>query len=412
MQQEKATVIVLSVVVFLVLMGLTLITPVLPFYAQALGATIPMVGLLISGFALARVFVNIPAGVWGDRVGHRRVMSYGLLIIAVSSFLAGLAFNYWVLLAVRVAEGVGSALYVTTSMAVLVRSVPKARRGEYMSYYVAALIAGAVSGPAAGGFLAVTFGLTAPFLFYALVAFVALFLVRVFLRETIRERVQEAVGLEDVVRLLRSPSFLLVTLGALSVFLLRGGFNATLFPLWAEARFGLDPVFIGLILTLVAVAGLVTMLISGRLADRIGRKGPLMASLLLSGLILPFIFLTQTLGALSLTMVMFGLALGLHGPIAAWAADLAPEGSIGVAMGVYRSIADIGWVVGPLLLGSLGVAFGPLETNVWPFVAAAVWAIFFGLLLIPARDPVAQRRGEVPVLGNGGSQRSGGRGST
>lgn len=403
MQQEKATVIVLSVVVFLVLMGLTLITPVLPFYAQALGATIPMVGLLISGFALARVFVNIPAGVWGDRVGHRRVMSYGLLIIAVSSFLAGLAFNYWVLLAVRVAEGVGSALYVTTSMAVLVRSVPKARRGEYMSYYVAALIAGAVSGPAAGGFLAVTFGLTAPFFFYALVAFVALFLVRTFLRETVRERVQEAVGLEDVVRLLRSPSFLLVTLGALSVFLLRGGFNATLFPLWAEARFGLGPAFIGLILTVVAVAGLVTMLISGRLADRIGRKGPLTASLLLSGLILPFIFLTQTLGALSLTMVVYGLALGLHGPIAAWAADLAPEGSIGAAMGVYRSIADIGWVVGPLLLGSLGAAFGPLDTNVWPFVAAAVWAIFFGLLLIPARDPVAQGRREVPVLGNGGS---------
>jgi MFS family permease len=95
--------------------------------------------------------------------------------------------------------------------------------------------------------------------------------------------------------------------------------------------------------------------------------------------------------------------LGLHGPIAAWAADLAPEGSIGAAMGVYRSIADIGWVVGPLLLGSLGAAFGPLDTNVWPFVAAAVWAIFFGLLLIPARDPVAQGRREVPVLGNGGS---------
>lgn len=280
-----------------------------------------------------------------------------------------------------------------------------------MSYYVAALIAGAVSGPAAGGFLAVTFGLTAPFFFYALLAFVALFLVRTLLRESVGEREQEAGGMEDVVHFLRSPSFLLVTLGALSVFLLRGGFNATLFPLWGEARFGLDPAFIGLILTLVAVAGLLTMLVSGRLADRIGRKAPLMASLLLSALMLPFVFLSQTLAALSLTMVLYGLALGFHGPIAAWAADLAPEGSMGAAMGVYRSIADIGWVIGPLLLGSLGEAFAPLDTNIWPFIAAAGWATFFGLLLIPARDPVVQKRVEVPVLGNGGSQRSGGKGS-
>ncbi len=49
MRQEEAAVIVLSVVVFLVLMGLTLITPALLFYAREFGATATMVGLLISG---------------------------------------------------------------------------------------------------------------------------------------------------------------------------------------------------------------------------------------------------------------------------------------------------------------------------------------------------------------------------
>ena len=73
MRQEKAAVIVLSVVVFLVLMGLTLITPALPFYAREFGATATMVGLPISGLALARVVFNIPAGVWRDRTGHPRM---------------------------------------------------------------------------------------------------------------------------------------------------------------------------------------------------------------------------------------------------------------------------------------------------------------------------------------------------
>ncbi|MFQ5919247.1 MAG: MFS transporter [Thermoplasmata archaeon] len=412
MQQEKAVVIVLSAAVFLVLMGLTIITPALPFFAQDLGASATMVGLLISGFALARVLMNIPAGIWGDRTGHRRVMSVGLLIIGISSVLAGLAFNYWVLLAVRVAEGAGSALYVTSSMALLVRSSPRERRGEYMSYYVAALITGAVTGPAVGGFLAVTFGLAAPFFFYALAAFVALILIRAFLREAPVVTPQAPMGGADVKRLLRNPSFLLVTLGALSAFFVRGGVNGTLFPLWAEARFGLDPALIGLLLTFAAAAGLVTMLLSGRIADRRGRKGPLMASLLLTGLVLPFIFLSPSLTALSLTMVFYGLALGLHGPIAAWAADLAPEEGMGTAMGVYRSVADLGWVVGPLLLGYLAEISAPLESSLAPFLAASLWVVFFGLLLLPARDPVAQGRAAAPVLGNGGSQGSGGPGST
>ncbi len=52
-----------------------------------------------------------------------------------------------------------------------------------MSYYVGALITGAVMGPAVGGLLAVNFGFPAPFFFYALVTFAALGLIQVFLHE-------------------------------------------------------------------------------------------------------------------------------------------------------------------------------------------------------------------------------------
>ncbi len=85
---------------------------------------------------------------------------------------------------------------------------------------------------------------------------------------------------------------------------------------------------------------------------------------------------------------------------------------MGTAMGVYRSVADLGWVVGPLLMGYLSEAFAPPESNIWPFVAASIWVVFFGLLLLPARDPVGQRRASAPVVAEGGSQRSGGGGST
>ncbi len=397
MKEETRTVVVLSVVVFLVLLGITILTPVLPFYAKFFGATDLMVGLLISGYALARVAVDLPAGVLGDRRGQRRVMAYGLLLIATSSVVAGLAFNYWVLLAVRVVEGAGSALYVTSSVALLARVAPPRKRGQYMSYYVAALLLGGISGPATGGYVALYLGLRAPFFFYAFVTALGLVLVRLYLPATPARSTRATISWGDVGRLVRNPSFLLVNLAVLSAFFVRGGISGVIFPLWSEAKFGFDTGTIGLLLTVAAVASLGTMLPSGHLADRYGRKLPFMSSLLLTAAVLPFIFFAGTFTTLAVMMIAYGLALGLHGPMAAWAVDLVPEARIGTAMGVYRMIGDLGWVLGPLVLTSVREATGPVATNAFPWITTSVWLAAFGLLLALARDPVA-RRGQPPPV--------------
>lgn len=402
MKEETRTVVVLSVIVFLVLLGITILTPVLPFYAKAFGATDFMVGLLISGYAMARVAVDLPAGLLGDRRGQRRVMASGLLLIATSSVVAGLAFNYWVLLAVRVVEGAGSALYVTSSVALLARVAPPHKRGQFMSYYVAALLLGGISGPATGGYIALFLGLRAPFFFYALVAALGLGMVALFLPAAPSRPVSTSLSLGDVGKLLRNPSFLLVNLGTLSAFFVRGGISGVIFPLWSEAKFGFDTGVIGLMLTVAAVASMGTMLPSGHLADRYGRKLPFMSSLLLTAGILPFIFLTDTFTTLTVMMVLYGLALGLHGPMAAWAADLVPEARMGTAMGVYRMIGDVGWVLGPLVLTSVREATGPVATNAFPWVVASIWLAVVGLLLALARDPVARGRRPPPLMTDGG----------
>lgn len=402
MKEETRTVVVLSVIVFLVLLGITILTPVLPFYAQFFGATDFMVGLLISGYALARVAVDLPAGVLGDRRGQRRVMAYGLALIATSSVVAGFAFNYWVLLAVRVVEGAGSALYVTSSVALLARVAPPRKRGQYMSYYVAALLLGGISGPATGGYVALYLGLRAPFFFYASVAAVGLVLVALYLPATPSRPTTAPISFQDVGSLLRNPSFLIVTLGVLAAFFVRGGISGVIFPLWSEAKFGFDTGTIGLLLTVAAVASLGTMLPSGHLADRYGRKLPFMGSLLLTATILPFLFSADTFASLTVMMVGYGLALGLHGPMAAWAVDLVPEARIGTAMGVYRMIGDLGWVLGPLVLTGVREATGPVATNVFPWLLASVWLAAFGLLLALARDPVARKGPPPPAVPGGG----------
>jgi MFS family permease len=371
-----------------------------------------MIGLLISGYFLARGILNIPAGILGDRKGQKKVMGYGLLLVATSSVLAGLAFNYWVLLAVRVVEGIGSAFYVTSSLALLAKAVPSEKRGQYMSYYVAALLAGAVSGPAAGGYIALYLGLRAPFFFYALAATIALVLMKAFLPVETRKIVEEPFSPRDVSRVLRNRSFLLVNLATISAFFVRGGINLVIFPVWSAARFGFNPGIVGVLLTVAALSSIGTMFPSGHMADRYGRKVPFMLSLLSTAVVLPFIFYADSFSSLTLMMVLYGLALGLHGPMAAWAADLAPPESMGTTMGVYRTLGDMGWVLGPLVLTYVAEATGPIESSVWPFLAASIWTGFFGLLLLPAKDPASRAGRRAEVLADGKGQPPPYRGST
>src|SRR3972149_6363069 len=140
MDTAKRTVLVLSAVVFFVMLGIAMITPDIAQYAKALGADPFLAGVLIGALPAARVLLDLPGGALGDRFGNRRMMMYGLGIIIVSSVAAALAFNYWMLLAVRFLEGVGGAFYVTSSLAALAKTAPEGKRGRYMGIYVNMLL--------------------------------------------------------------------------------------------------------------------------------------------------------------------------------------------------------------------------------------------------------------------------------
>src|SRR3972149_5073083 len=140
MQSIRRTVAVLSGTVVLVMIGISIISPALPQYGLALGATPFLAGVLVGALPTARVLLDLPSGALGDRFGRRRMMIVGLGIIALTSAAAVPPCDYAVLLSVRFAEGVGSAFYVTSSLAALAKRVPPERRGRYMGLYVKGLL--------------------------------------------------------------------------------------------------------------------------------------------------------------------------------------------------------------------------------------------------------------------------------
>ncbi|MCL2424611.1 MAG: MFS transporter, partial [Micrococcales bacterium] len=157
---------VLSSISLAVAIGFGVVVPVLPVFAAGFGADELAAGAVVAAFALMR-FVTAPlVGRADDRFGHQTVLIAGLVVVAVSSALAGSAHSYTQLLVLRGLGGVGSAMFSVAGMTVLLASVDASHRGRAAGMYQGGFLVGAMAGPAVGGLLA-GISMRAPFYFYA-----------------------------------------------------------------------------------------------------------------------------------------------------------------------------------------------------------------------------------------------------
>jgi multidrug resistance protein len=375
------------------MMGIGLVSPILPQYARTFGVSITMVGLLITVFAVARIIVDIPAGRLTNRVGRRPILIVGPLIQVVSSIGCGLAVNYGMLLSFRFIQGIGSAMYTTAAMVMLADITTPANRGRLMSYYQGSLLLGCGLGPTMGGFIAEHFGLAAPFFAYALLVFFAALWAYMRLPETRpalpAQTAAVAVGNSDSLSTaspgeLRSPlrdlNFILISIVTFGIFFMRQGAQNEILPLLGAERLGLREGQIGLALTLVAIMQFITIFPAGRLSDRFGRKAVITPGCLIAAASLVMLAQSYSYHFLLLTCIVMGLGIGISGPTpSAYVADIVPRESYGTAMGTYRAISDFGFAIGPVLLGWLadiqGLRFSLLFNSVFLFLIVLIFQL-------------------------------------
>ncbi|MFX1558969.1 MAG: MFS transporter [Promethearchaeota archaeon] len=397
------TVLNLSLVTFLILLGLSMVAPILPTYAESFQVSYTLVGFVVSSFAVTRMFLDLPAGLLSRRFEKKRIMIFGLVLLSTSSILAGLAPNYITLVIARMIEGVGSALYVTTATVFLAQISGEEKRGQWMSLYLGMLLLGAIFGPTFGGILADTYDIRAPFFAYAIITGLAVLPTLTLPQLASSGNGLSPLGIGGIVRdmreVLSNPSFLMVTFAIFTMFFLRTGVRSTLVPLFAGNNLGLDSGAIGLVLTVGGLTTALTITPIGSISDRIGRKIPLALCLVLTaGVTLAIPFSTDLL-TLSVALAIYGAAIGLQGPSAAYATDVSPQDKLEISMGLYRTISDFGFVVGPLLLGFLAdITATPVPgashsglIGTFPFVVASIILLMAFLVLLRADDPARDR---------------------
>jgi MFS family permease len=392
MKQRLFVILNLSLVSGFVILGISIISPILPQYALSFSIPVALVGWAVSAFALARMVMDIPAGFLADRFGRKRNMVFGLVLIILSSIAGGTANNYAWLISARIVEGIGSALYITAATTWVAQVTAGESRGRYMSLYSGLIFAGTAFGPTIGGYSAVHFGLRAPFFAYAVFALIGL-IATLPLKETTdsAQATRSKMRMKDIPSVLLNGPFILVNCSVLALFFLRAGVRSTLVPLYASLNLGLSEDKIGILLTVAAVVTSLCTFPSGWLSDKVGRKKPIMACLFLSGIAVLLIPLQASLAGLMGIMAFYGLATGLQGSIAAWPADVAPEDKLGTSMGVYRVMGDIGMVLGPITVTYVADYTGHLTIAFMPFLIPALLSFVVGVLMIWAKDPAAKK---------------------
>ena len=246
MKRQLLVILNLSLVSCFVILGINIISPVLPQYALSFSIPVALVGWAVSAFALARVVTDIPAGFLADRFGRKRNMVLGLILIILSSIVAGTANNYVWLISARIVEGIGSALYITSATTWVAQVTAGESRGRYMSLYSGLIFAGTSFGPTIGGYSAVHFGLRAPFFAYAVFAFIGL-MVTLPLKETadLAQATRLKMRMKDVPSVLLNGPFLLVNCSVLALFssepvLSRRSFHSMPLLTWACPRTKLE----------------------------------------------------------------------------------------------------------------------------------------------------------------------------
>jgi DHA1 family multidrug resistance protein-like MFS transporter len=371
---------------FFNMVGMSIVSPIIPIYADSFGVDFAVASLAITIFAFGRFVTDIPAGAMADRIGRRPMMLLGGILITVSALLNGITNNFALFLLYRFLEGVGSSMWITARQALLADILRQEERGRTLGYFQAVQLIGQSAGPTIGGWVAQYYGLNTPFFLYAGTGLItiALTFFLIFDVKGVERHRELLVSLSDVKRILKNLTFTMACFGAFTIFFQRSGIRTDILPLYASNVVGLEPAAIGTLISFSTITNVVFTIPFGYAIDLIGRKPVIMWCIFFTAVA----DIGFTFGNSFWTLAIAAVALGAATAGAAEAPlSLSTDASYGerrgLAMGVYRLVADLGLMLGPVLLGTTA-DFGGLRL---PFyVMAAILIVNAGLILLFAKE--------------------------
>lgn len=360
---------------FLFWSSLYLYVPILPLHAEDLGASLRMVGLVISAYAIGQVLLRVPIGIGSDIFGRKPFAVIALLLSAGGAAWLGLSTDAWSLFAARTLTGFAAAGWVAIS--VLFASYYRGHSTPFaMSIIMGVNTFSLLVSTFIGGILAEHLGNVKVFYGAAGVGVAGAMLMMAAPESRPDKAVAYSLG--RYLSILRNPLLLQVSAVCITLQFVTFGVNFGFLPVLAE-RMGASKAEVGYITTAGLAAAVVGTIITAWAISRISTLGVVLVASVLSAasvVAMPFMEDLVPLGAMQ---AVNGLGRGmLNTSLISLAVRAAAPQDRASAMGSYQALYAIGMLAGPAVSGVVADAWG-IDSVFW--LSAAVTVVGVGLAL-------------------------------
>jgi|LSQX01.3.fsa_nt_gb MFS family permease len=347
---------IFALMTFMFWSSLYVYLPVLGPQAERLGASLSLVGLIISSYGFAQLWLRVPLGVWSDRIGRRKpFIMFAFVIAAFSGFGLWCAGDARYMLIYRGLGGVAASAWVVFTV-LFCSYFPPDKGSQAIGLITAITFSAEMASTLAGGFLADKYGWGAPFFCSGLLALVGLVL-STMVKE--KPQPQSAISLVEMASMGKNKRLLSVSLIAVLsqyvVFVTLYGFT----PVYA-ARLGATAMQLGFLSATAFVAMAAASLIGGALwAEKFGEARVVIGGLLVVSCCSILIPLIDNLQFLYVIQALSGFGRGLILPsLMSMSIQGVPDARKGTAMGFFQATYALGMFGGPALSGMMSELIG------------------------------------------------------